>query len=743
MMFEQLNLLESEAERHIAIALSASRKTPLGLNHGAKKLPTEDPDHRDYLDLKDWCQTFSWDDRAKWEDIIIPPKFQNCLWKLVAFSNTSTPAIDPEHQKSRCGDIRDIRRRDGLNDGHTEDIWQARSFRLWASSAVSSMVIIQGTSQTISCLEKFSYEISSQLGEICPTIWMLSEPSSREFFAENDETELLRQLAIQALRKVPHFKAKFITDALRLFKQCATSNDWFQILKLIFQLIPKAYVIVDLGILGSRMNHAKNWPHDFQNLISQLNTNCSSKLAVMLLSSRPLSLGDLSALVVSVTHQSQQLSRSKSLKRPLENLSNKSKKDILTLVTRDKGSSGQAECNSVSALGAERVTHDTICETSARYSSIQNTSNLGASSFKGQRNEEAQICASTSTLNGTTRSVIPHRNSIAIAIICALTLEADAVRATIDHDWDIQNFRNLHGDKNTYSVGSIGCHNVVLLHVSDMGRTAAATVAARCRASFPGINLALVVGICGAVPFHRQSTEILLGDVIISDGLVIYDFGRQFPDTFMRKKETQDNARKAPEEIRGFISKMKGQWGRSMLKSRAGFHLEALLKRGDSPYPGVMEDRLFDPSYRHKHQRPSECAQCASSETLNTSVCEISRISTCDTLGCDPGKLVARQRHSEILSGVGNWLPEIHFGRYASGDRVMKSGEHRDRIAKREEVIAFEMEGAGVWEIFPCIIIKGACDYADSHKNKMWQGYSAVTAAACLKALLEVWPANI
>ena len=69
----------------------------------------------------------------------------------------------------------------------------------------------------------------------------------------------------------------------------------------------------------------------------------------------------------------------------------------------------------------------------------------------------------------------------------------------------------------------------------------------------------------------------------------------------------------------------------------------------------------------------------------------------------------------------------------------MKSGEHRDKIAAKEKVIAFEMEGAGVWDNFPCVVLKGVCDYADNHKNKKWQRYSAATAAACMKAFLKEW----
>jgi hypothetical protein len=57
----------------------------------------------------------------------------------------------------------------------------------------------------------------------------------------------------------------------------------------------------------------------------------------------------------------------------------------------------------------------------------------------------------------------------------------------------------------------------------------------------------------------------------------------------------------------------------------------------------------------------------------------------------------------------------------------MKSGQHRDKIARKEKVIGFKMEGVGVWDNVPCIIIKGVCDYADSHKSKLWQAYAAAT----------------
>lgn len=43
-------------------------------------------------------------------------------------------------------------------------------------------------------------------------------------------------------------------------------------------------------------------------------------------------------------------------------------------------------------------------------------------------------------------------------------------------------------------------------------------------------------------------------------------------------------------------------------------------------------------------------------------------------------------------------------------------------------------------DTFPCLVIRGICDYADSHKNKIWQPYAALTAALYAKELLLVIP---
>jgi nucleoside phosphorylase len=67
---------------------------------------------------------------------------------------------------------------------------------------------------------------------------------------------------------------------------------------------------------------------------------------------------------------------------------------------------------------------------------------------------------------------------------------------------------------------------------------------------------------------------------------------------------------------------------------------------------------------------------------------------------------------------------------------LVKDTGLRDALAKEHGVLCFEMEAAGLVNSFPCLVVRGICDYADSHKNKEWQGYAAMAAAAYAKDLL-------
>ncbi|EAW17152.1 5'-methylthioadenosine/S-adenosylhomocysteine nucleosidase family protein [Aspergillus fischeri NRRL 181] len=146
-----------------------------------------------------------------------------------------------------------------------------------------------------------------------------------------------------------------------------------------------------------------------------------------------------------------------------------------------------------------------------------------------------------------------------VAIICALSLEADAMMALFDHFWEQeqQHYEKSDGDTNSYTIGRLGQHHVVLVHMSHMGKASAANVAANLRSSFPHIRLALLVGICGGVPFvDGGKEEITLGDIVISTQIVQSDFGRQYSDTFIRKNTAQDNLSRQNQDIGAFISSL-------------------------------------------------------------------------------------------------------------------------------------------------------------------------------------------
>jgi nucleoside phosphorylase len=125
-------------------------------------------------------------------------------------------------------------------------------------------------------------------------------------------------------------------------------------------------------------------------------------------------------------------------------------------------------------------------------------------------------------------------------------------------------------------------------------------------------------------------------------------------------------------------------------------------------YPGRDKDLLFNSSYDHE-------------EGYQT--CEM----------CDKAYLEERPQRGSIR-------PQVHYGTIASANRVMRNGAARERLRLDKNALCVEMEAAGLMNNFACLVIRGICDYADSHKNKDWQLYAAVTAAAYAKELLSVMP---
>jgi nucleoside phosphorylase len=352
-----------------------------------------------------------------------------------------------------------------------------------------------------------------------------------------------------------------------------------------------------------------------------------------------------------------------------------------------------------------------------------------------------------------------NRGDFRVAILCALSKESDVAVAMFDKPWKQIDYGKADGDPNSYDFGRIGVHDVVVATMGRMGPNVSSSVAQGLRSSFDRVRLGLVVGICGAVPLRAENDlkgaeqqtrkkddykEVLLGDVVISTALVELGFGRQYPDKVVEKKTLEDQLGRAPQEIASFLAGINRVTARRDLKKAMVEHLTTFLKDNDFRswcYPGANNDILYPASYRHKHHDPGVCDTCAQCMSNDNEVCLNAIGLDCEDLHCDTQLQVERTRLLALRAAELQQVPtpEIHLGRVGSGSTVMKSSFHRDSFARAEKLIAYEMEGAGVWDKVPTVIVKGVCDYADTHKNKLWQEYAAAVAMACAKGLLEKW----
>jgi nucleoside phosphorylase len=64
----------------------------------------------------------------------------------------------------------------------------------------------------------------------------------------------------------------------------------------------------------------------------------------------------------------------------------------------------------------------------------------------------------------------------------------------------------------------------------------------------------------------------------------------------------------------------------------------------------------------------------------------------------------------------------IYYGLIVSGNQVIKNVTRRNKLNKDldDDVLYIKMKIVGLIYNFPCIVIRGICDYADSYKNKKW-----------------------
>ncbi|CAH0044839.1 unnamed protein product [Clonostachys solani] len=291
--------------------------------------------------------------------------------------------------------------------------------------------------------------------------------------------------------------------------------------------------------------------------------------------------------------------------------------------------------------------------------------------------------------------------------ICALPVERAAAEAMLDriHEPLVTSSR----DGNSYTLGNIGTHNIVITCIPSgtYGTSHAAAAAAKMSHSFPSIGIRLMVGIGGGAP--TRETDVRLGDIVVGEQVIQYDMGKTLPNGEFHCTGLPN---RPPLALALAIKRLRTRHSRTQSKVPDILFkmVQRFPKMADWARPRV-EDMLFESSYAHA-------------------------ISTSDCDDCDITELQVRPpRTSEE--------PIIHYGKIAFGNRIIEDASARDRLSKELGAICFEMEAAQMIDSFPCLVIRGICDYSDSHKNKAWQSYASAVAAAYTVELLSIIRRNV
>jgi nucleoside phosphorylase len=299
--------------------------------------------------------------------------------------------------------------------------------------------------------------------------------------------------------------------------------------------------------------------------------------------------------------------------------------------------------------------------------------------------------------------------------ICAVSTEYVAAQELLDEEHEGPEYVSAN-DTNDYALGRIGKHNVVMAVLPDgeYGTASAAGVAINMVNSFPNLRIGLMVGIGGGAPSTKH--DIRLGDIVVSaprdreGGVFEYDFGKTIQG---QKFQVTRFLNQPPTLLRTAVSGLKTQY------ERKGHLLRETID-------GILEK---NPRLRRKYTRPEQ----SSDRLFRSDIIHIPNDdSSCGTLcAADLSSLISRPERSDDEDD-----PVIHYGIIASANQLMKDASVRDQLIEEKDVLCFEMEAAGLMNNFPCLVIRGICDYSDSHKNKDWQGYAAMAAAAYAKDIL-------
>ncbi|KAF5243724.1 hypothetical protein FAUST_2719 [Fusarium austroamericanum] len=320
-------------------------------------------------------------------------------------------------------------------------------------------------------------------------------------------------------------------------------------------------------------------------------------------------------------------------------------------------------------------------------------------------------------------------NDYTVGWVCVLPKEQTAALAMLDCEHPA--LPKQPTDKNAYTLGAVGEHNVVIacLPKGMYGTNSAATVAARMLDTFPSIKFGLLVGIGAGIP-----PQVRLGDVVVSSpikqypGVVQWDYRESIKGGNFKRIGALNNP---PSELLTALTKVESK--REMTGPKIPQYLDDLATK----YPKlktkyIKSDLLKDPLFSPTGVRDDRVGWIALFITIWQTIAILFKF----FLGW---RTLASGSSADGESSEGPRDMQVHYGLIASGNRLIKDSVLRDNINHQMDghVLCLEMEAAGLVNDFPCLVIRGICDYADSGKNKDWQEHAAAVAAAFAKELLS------
>ncbi|KAF3270847.1 hypothetical protein TWF217_007122 [Orbilia oligospora] len=299
-------------------------------------------------------------------------------------------------------------------------------------------------------------------------------------------------------------------------------------------------------------------------------------------------------------------------------------------------------------------------------------------------------------------------------------------------------------DDNVYTLGVVNKHKVAIacLPKGTYGNNAAARVATAMVRTFPSIKFGLMVGIGGGNPVD----DVRLGDVVVSTptgeypGVIQWDFGKVEEGGGFKRIGSLNNP---PSALRTALGKLESF--HEMYGTKIPEYLDHLAKR----WPRLVSKYIKSDSHVDPLLLPLNDKKPESSDNsiwpvifllLHKAVVSLFyRLSGRGVVGAPEEGATAKGVHGDH-SQLQVRDMRVHYGLIASGNSVIKSAEHRDMLNEQfgGKLLCVEMEAAGLMNDFPCLVIRGICDYADSSKNDVWQEHAAAIAAAFAKELLSV-----